>query len=36
MPAIKLKETSARAPESISKEKAKDQTDAMLSELDDL
>ena len=36
MPAIKLKGISAHAPESISKEKAKDETDAMLSELDDL
>ncbi|MBN8859056.1 MAG: deoxynucleoside kinase [Sphingobacteriales bacterium] len=36
MPAIKLKEISTRAPESISKEKTKGETDAMLSELDDL
>lgn len=36
MPAIKLKKISTRAPKSINKKKTKDQTDAMLSELDDL
>ncbi|MBS1750175.1 MAG: polyphosphate kinase [Bacteroidetes bacterium] len=36
MPPIKLKKISTRAPKSINKKKTKDETDGMLSELDDL
>ncbi len=36
MPPIKLKKISTRAPKSLNKKKTKDETDAMLSHLDDL